>query len=83
LITDGDSRGCRAEAFMPNVQPVFTRRQIFERKLTIYTGNGIKRVRRDDNPRLHPRMEVAGYFDDLGLGERDRDRAILRLCTIE
>jgi len=27
-------------------------------------------------------MEVAGYFDDLGLGERDRDRAILRLCTM-
>src|SRR6266511_2330584 len=83
LVADREVRRDGTQAFVPDLQLVLARRQIVERELSIRTGDGVEGVRRHDNPRAHPGVELAVDVHDLRLVEGDRDRPALRLRAIE
>src|SRR4030095_1288167 len=82
-IANRDARHDRAEAFMPHLELVLSRWEVVERELSVGASDHVERMRRDNHPRHHPRVQVTEDAHDFGLGERDRECSILRLREIE
>ena len=61
---------------MPNTNGVVSRRNTGELESTVGVGNGIVWMVVNDDPRSHPIVNVAGYFDNLRRSECLRNKLL-------